>query len=42
MEIHYTKHAAAYATNLKEAAEAENVAWKNLWKCAYQHLKVFG
>jgi Fe-Mn family superoxide dismutase len=25
MEIHYTKHAAAYAKNLKEAAAAENV-----------------
>jgi superoxide dismutase, Fe-Mn family len=25
MEIHYTKHAAAYATNLNEAAQAENV-----------------
>lgn len=26
MEIHYTKHAAAYSTNLKDAAKAENVA----------------
>ncbi|MBX2887139.1 MAG: superoxide dismutase [Ferruginibacter sp.] len=26
MEIHYTKHAAAYSKNLKEAASAENVA----------------
>lgn len=26
MEIHYTKHAAAYAKNLKEAVAAENVA----------------
>ena len=25
MEIHYTKHAATYATNLKEAAKAEKV-----------------
>ena len=25
MEIHYTKHAAAYATNLKDAVKAENV-----------------
>jgi Fe-Mn family superoxide dismutase len=25
MEIHYTKHAAAYSKNLKEAAQAENV-----------------
>ena len=25
MEIHYTKHAAAYATNLQDAAKAENV-----------------
>ena len=26
MEIHYTKHAAAYASNLRDAAKAENVA----------------
>ncbi|MFN5932462.1 MAG: superoxide dismutase [Sphingobacteriales bacterium] len=26
MEIHYSKHAAAYSTNLKDAAKAENVA----------------
>lgn len=26
MEIHYTKHAAAYSTNLKDAAKAEGVA----------------
>ena len=26
MEIHYTKHAAAYSTNLKEAAKAEGVS----------------
>lgn len=26
MEIHYSKHAASYATNLQEAAKAENVA----------------
>lgn len=26
MEIHYTKHAAAYSTNLKDAVKAENVA----------------
>ncbi|PZR21298.1 MAG: superoxide dismutase [Citrobacter freundii] len=28
MEIHYTKHAAAYSTNLKEAAAAEGVSAK--------------
>lgn len=26
MEIHYTKHAAAYSTNLKDAVKSENVA----------------
>ena len=28
MEIHYTKHAAAYATNLQDAAKAEGVDMK--------------
>lgn len=30
MEIHYTKHAAAYAKNLKEAAQAEGIATMSL------------
>ena len=35
MEIHYSKHAAGYAKNLKEAVAAENTGtehWKNSWK----------
>src|SRR5687767_8578674 len=28
MDIHYTKHAAAYAKNLKDAAQAENIDMK--------------
>jgi Fe-Mn family superoxide dismutase len=30
MEIHYTKHAAAYSTNLKDAAKAEGVTAKTV------------
>jgi Fe-Mn family superoxide dismutase len=41
MEIHYSKHAAAYSTNLKEAAKAEGVAMNQPLETVLQQISKY-
>jgi Fe-Mn family superoxide dismutase len=42
MEIHYTKHAAAYATNLQDAAKNEKRGYgQTIGRCSCQGFEVF-
>ena len=41
MEIHYSKHAAAYATNLNDAAKAENVDMKKPLETIFSNISAY-